>query len=97
MGMSCEFFNTLEDAEQWQKENKRFFTWIRIKKMGNGGYKTVVRHSEYKMYSERMRGRKLAQANTACSGLVESSASQSEPTPEKLSARQALSQPATSR
>jgi len=36
-------------------------------------------------------------ANKACSGLVESSASQGDSTPEKLSARQALSQPATSR
>lgn len=35
--------------------------------------------------------------NTACSGLVESSASQSDSTPEKLSARQASSQPATNR
>lgn len=39
----------------------------------------------------------LEPSNIACSGLVESSASQSESTPEKLSARQALSQPATNR
>jgi hypothetical protein len=39
----------------------------------------------------------LAAANKACSGLAESSASQSESTPKKLSARRALSQPATNR
>ena len=39
----------------------------------------------------------MTAANKACSGLVESSASQSESTPEKLSARQASSTPATSR